>query len=160
MLPHPHQKTFACLALLLPLSNMAPLTFSRLAEEYTGLNITQVNADEHYPLVERFGIDGFPAVLLVRGGVKVESYDGVKEEDDMLEWLSKAVPEMVPRPGLMKRHDRCYNVASAANGGHAESDGAQRNYMPDAAIDGAPALHPSFPLAPTFAQKNCEVPCF
>ena len=76
------------------------------SDEYVGVKIAQVNGESNWDLASRFGVEGYPVLMLLKAGQMFEGYDGVKEEFQMLEWLKQKIPEMKMRPGQKKKHDR------------------------------------------------------
>jgi thioredoxin 1 len=49
--------------------------------------VLRLNVDALLPLVDRLGIDSFPAVLQYRQGVKVDQFVGLKSLADIVAWL-------------------------------------------------------------------------
>ncbi|KAL0481461.1 thioredoxin domain-containing protein, partial [Acrasis kona] len=71
-------------------------TWSKLAAKMDGtkINIGKVNCDENSGICSRFGVQGYPTLILVKDGYKVIEYEGGRAMDSFVSFLSDATTEL------------------------------------------------------------------
>jgi thioredoxin-like negative regulator of GroEL len=64
----------------------------RAASELAGaLKVVKVNVDEAPAISARFGVQGIPTLLVLRGGQAVARQVGAQPTDRLLEWVRGAI---------------------------------------------------------------------
>ncbi len=56
------------------------------------LGLVKINTEEHPQLAARYGVRGIPNVKLFVGGEPVEEFTGALPEEQIIQWLEKALP--------------------------------------------------------------------
>ena len=69
-----------------PCRMLAP-TIEEIADEAEGFKVMSVNADEEPALVQRFGIQGIPTLIVIKDGEEYNRSIGVIPKDDILALL-------------------------------------------------------------------------
>jgi thioredoxin 2 len=76
---------------------IAPV-LERLAAEYAGrLKVVKVNVDESPPIQGRFGVQGIPTLVLLRGGDEVDRVVGAASDQMLRRHVEAALA--APGPG-------------------------------------------------------------
>jgi len=108
-------------------------------EDYTNAKVAQVDADKHWQLRQRFGVEGYPTLGMIYQGKLTNLYHGAKDTNAMLEWFKSRHPApkgFYKKNTKVHKRDTCWNVAKSDNGAHAESHGQIPGFGPFKAIDG------------------------
>jgi thioredoxin 2 len=80
-----------------PCRMIAPV-LERLATEYAGrLKVVKVNVDESPPVQARFGVQGIPTLVLLRGGAEVDRVVGAASDQMLRRHVEAALA--APGPG-------------------------------------------------------------
>jgi len=71
---------------------LAP-TWEKLAEEmatkHPEVIVAEVDCTVDRPTCTENGVQGFPTVLLFRGGKLLDEYNGNRKQDDMMQWVER-----------------------------------------------------------------------
>lgn len=73
-----------------PCRMMAPV-LNDVAKELKGnTHVGKVNIEQYQSLAQRFGVRSIPTLILLKNGVEVNRFVGIKSKDFLLEQISKA----------------------------------------------------------------------
>lgn len=96
-----------------PCKQLMPI-LERIAAQYPEqLTLAKVNCDEQQELAMQFGIRSLPTVALFKDGQPIDSFTGVKSENEIKELLSQHLPS--PTDGLIEKAQQALAEGNAAD---------------------------------------------
>jgi len=66
---------------------LAP-TWDELMKEHPG-KVIKVDADKNGDIAKEYGVQGFPTIMVFKGGKKVNDYDGPREKSSLQKFISQ-----------------------------------------------------------------------
>ena len=71
-----------------PCRALGPI-LEQVAEELEGVKLAKVNCDDNQELAAEHGISSIPAVFIMKDGVQVDDFVGLRQKGEIVEMLQK-----------------------------------------------------------------------